>query len=352
MKLVLTAVILSTILACTPRINSSPGELIDFQDQNGDTKPRGGVDIGPNGPKVGVGPQLVFHKKTLFPIPGTQLLVSIAFGWKEKTLPNGLEINHNDGSKITITKTMIDGNSTPTLATLKEYLKAKHPDRNYSDIQINGSLGVSAEFTNSEGRVETDIYLISEFKDFIQIRMNLQHVGMVLANGQSVLSSIQLKRAGEPAALSMAKRVTLQSGVISKEVPLEFGQSSATSLKVSDTKKGSGYIVEIESLSEPVKFELIRAIGQGLFFGSGKIVPVESILILFQSNDRTQKRNEINVKVGGVYIVRTDNWPFEDLITKLLVESLEPGKSVTLKYQTLLAVPPGILIQRPYDRID
>lgn len=358
MKLILTAVIVSTLLACTPRPsalgpNSRPGEMIDILDQNGDSKPRGGVDVGPN---VGGKPGFAFYKKPLLPIPGTQLFVSIAIGWKEKSLPDGIEINHSDGSKITITKFSIEGNDTPTPDTVKEYLKVKHPERNYSDIQINGSKGVSAIFADASGHFETDIYLISELKDFIHVRMKLQHKGMVLASGQSVLGSIQLKRAGETVALSVVKHVTLHSGIISSEVPLEFAQSSANSLKISDSKKKSGYIVEVSSevgfADGSVTFALIKAIGKGITFGNGKIVPVEGIYILFRSNDRTLPRSTINLKVGGVYIVRTDNWPLEDVITKILVESLEPSISVTLKYQTLLAVTPGILVQQPHGKIE
>lgn len=344
MKLILTTLIVSLLLACTAQHDSSTKETIDLLDQNGNSKPRGGVDVGPN---VNGGQWLVINKKSLRPIPGTLLFVSVSFGWKETTLENGLKITHHDGSTITITKASIEGNSTPTAAAVKEYLKVKYPERNYSDIQINGSEGVSAEIAVADGRIETDIYLVSELKDFIHVRMNLQHKGMVLTNGQSVLGTIQIKRAGEPVALSVVKQVTLQAGMASKEVPLVFAQTSSTSLKVRDSKKNSGYIVEIPSSSEPVKFEQIKASGQGITFGNEKVIPVENIFIVFRSHDRTLPRGTLNLKAGGVYIVRTDNWPFQDIVTKLLVESLEPGKSVTLKYQKLLVVNPGILVQQP-----
>ncbi len=345
MKLILTAIIVAVLMACTPSKNSTPSKSIDMLDINGNSKPQeGGVDVGPKGKQ----PRFyVIYKKSLRPVPTTQFLVSVSFGWKEKALSNGMEINHYDGSKITITKSSIDGTeSAPTMASLKVYLKTKYPERNYSDIQINGSIGVSAELANADGRLETDIYLVSELKDFVHVQMKLQHKDMVLVDGQSVLASIQTKRDGETIPLSMSKHVTIRAGIKSAEVPLEFAQSSSTSLKLSHLKKGNSYIVEVTSAKGSADFELIKAVGQEITLGDGIIVPVEGIYSVLQScNDRTLPRNTINLKVGGVYIVRTENGIFLDTVTKLLVESMDEGKSVTLKYQTLLTVSSGIIIE-------
>lgn len=341
MKLILTAIIVSVLMACTPSKNPAPGKSIDMLDIDGNSKPQeGGVDVGPKGKQPYF---YVIYKKSLRPIPSTQLLVSVSFGWKEKALSNGLEITHYDGSKITITKASIDeSDSAPTVECLKEYLKGKFPGRSYTDIQINGSAGVSAELTNTDGHLGTDIYLISELKDFVHIQMNLQHKDMVLVDGQTVLGSIQIKRDGETAPLSMSKHVTLGAGVASSEVPLEFAQSSPTSLKLVHSKKASSYIVEVTSGNGPKEFELIKVLGQEISLGNDKMVPVEAIYSLFHSsNDRTLTRNTINLKVGGVYIVRTENGIFLDTVTKLLVESMDDGKSVTLKYETLLSIPSG-----------
>tara|TARA_B110001454_G_C12723278_1_gene436246 strand:+ start:41754 stop:42806 length:1053 start_codon:yes stop_codon:yes gene_type:complete len=345
MKLILTAIITSVLMACSPTHNVNPSESIDILDPSGNSKPQdGGVDVGPNKVKAN---RFLVYKLSLQPIPGTQLFISVPFGWKKTELANGLEISNYDGSKLTVTKAKIEGNAGPTLTDLKVYLKAKYPARKYSDIKINGSEGFSAEVTNAEGQLETDVYLISEFKDFIHVRMNLRHKTTVLVSGQSVLESIQTKRDDEPVSLSVVRHVTLRAGITNNEVPLDFAQKSETSLSVKGSKSGAGYIVEIDASHGTTDFDAIKSANKGIMFGDDKSVPIENIETVFQSSDRTLPKNIVYLKDGGVYLVRAENGLFTDSITKVLVESLEPGKSVTLKYQTLMSVPVGILIHPP-----
>lgn len=346
MKLVISAVMIAWLLvACTPQQNLTPGKTLDFLEQDGNTKPGdGGVDVGPKGKNPRV---FALNKKTLRPIPSTHLFVSVSFGWTESALPNGLELNHQDGSKVVITKASVDGNETPTLEALKKHLQAKTPSRTYSAIQINDSVGLSAEYTTHDGGIESEVYLISEQKDFIHVRLVDRHKTLVLFNTQNVLASIQLQKPGVQPTLSMKREVKLRAGIPSHQVPLLFAQNSPMSLNANDSSKTSGYILELTQFNGADDFDKVSATEDGLVFGDNKTLCDEQVNKIFQSGESLELEQSVELKLGGIYLVRTQNGPFQDIVAKVLVESIEPGHSVTLKYQTLAPIYIGILINQP-----
>jgi hypothetical protein len=65
---------------------------------------------------------------------------------------------------------------------------------------------------------------------------------------------------------------------------------------------------------------------------------ISDVYTAFTPKDPKKDQDQIQLKKGYVYLIRTISWPEEDLITKMRVDDIEESKSVKITFQKLVYV--------------
>lgn len=337
--LVITLSLFTTLLTACPSHNTLLPGL-----GGGGSKPggqsQGGVDVG----------NLV---SAIVPETNTSLTYP-KDSWSSSTQDKTLKISNRSGSTIEAKRAEIKDLSSPSAIALQRYLKVKYPERDYQIIKLNGLDGVRAELASAGDQKTSDIYLVSAAMDFIHIQSQLHQADNGITEGDQIILSTRVKFRGVAYENPQVKTVTLQarnSKSPDRHAYSFWGDCFTYSDKDCNPLGGEaiayegqfqigtagyehGRVVELGS-EKDVPFDSIRVDGEYLVSSVAKL-PIADIYT--ESTPQTIHRevDHIDLKPGFVYLVRTINWPDEDLITKMRVENLNGGDSATITYQKLV----------------
>lgn len=278
-------------------------------------------------------------------VPTTSASLSYPKNWVSSATVSGiLEIKNKSGSVIEARRAEIKELVSPNAFSLQKYLNEKYPERKYEIVKFNGLEGVRAELAKVAGTKKSDLYLVSEVKDFIHIQSDLKKSDDGISEGDQIILTVRMKYQGVAYQNSSPKTVTLKtvdnlntysfsddcytytSPCNSRGVRLRY----LNSFSVDD-----GRIVDLGPESQ-ISFESIKIEGDYLIAPWSNI-PITDIYTAFTPQDPQAEQSKIKPKEGHVYLVRTIRWPDEDIITKLKVEKLS-ADSATITYQKLVYV--------------
>jgi hypothetical protein len=351
MKLIFIVLFSLCFTACYEKKghSSNPGQI----------EAQGGVDVG---------------NMTSAAVPKTNASMSYPNSWNGSDDGKTLVIQNSSSSKIVASRADISDLASPNSNGLEKYLEEKYPDRNYELFELNGLKGVRAELVNTDFEKKSDIYLVSELQDFLHIQSDLKNTDSGFERGENIILTVKVKYQGVPVENSKTTTVNLEAyysfinqtmnkkGAYSflndcfsysdnacRGVSILFGNGHKTDLSVGNAGYDYGRIVELGS-AEQIPLDSIYVDGEFLVAPQTK-VSIADIYTTFTPKDQHADLDKVNLKEGYVYLIRTLNWPDEDLIIKVRVDALVPDKSVTLTYQKLVYVKPDVL-QKQVDIIN
>lgn len=306
---------------------------------------QGGVDVGN-------------MSSTTSQIPETLATLTYPDNWNGKTINETLLITNSVSSSIKASKSDIRDLVAPTQFSLISYLKSKYPERKYSEFEVNGLKGVRAEISNSALIQISDMYLISEYNDFIHIVSTLNEADSGILEGEKIISTVRLKYLGEPVVNAVPKTVVLNSnfrkysfsGNCYSNTTIDYkcrGVSvdwNGINLSIGNKSvNDSGRIVELES-ENIVSFDSIFIDEEYLIAPETK-VPITDIYTTFTPKNKNVELKSLALKEGFIYLIRVAKWPLEDIILKMKVNSIT-GSELVFTYQELVAVKPDVLQQQ------
>lgn len=285
-------------------------------------------------------------------IPLTNASLTVPGNWTAITHDNILTLTNSGSSTIKASRADIIDLVSPSQTALEQYLESQYPERDYKFIEINGLKGVRAEVLASFDETKSDIYLVSELHDFIHITSDLRTDINGLADGEKIILTVRLKYEGEAVKNSVSHTivVTKNSYSLSGDCEISFDIDPSSRKKCSGAPlnfSGSsiwlweGRIVELGTESE-IPFDSIKVEGEYLVAPQTKI-SIADIYSTFTPKKQSVEQNELPVKAGHIYLLRTVDWPNEDLIVKIKVEELVEHKSLKITYQKLVTVPAKVL---------
>lgn len=347
-----------TFAACTPRSVGSNGQTPTGAPSNnsGASRSEGGVDVGNMNSSL---------------VPETNASMTYPSAWTGSITGQSLEIKNKD-SQIEAQRADIKDLASPSAISLKGYLKDKYPKRDYKVISVHGLEGVRADLIDRSDAKQSDIYLVSELKDFIHIRSDLNGESGV-REGEKILLTVRVKYAGIAYPNAQIKTADLKAYSRADEsrmraaysllsdcysyvdsncrgVAILFGNGTGSeSLNVGAGGYDHGRIIDLGPESE-VPFESVKVDGQYLIAPQTSI-PLSDIYTAFTPKDRHREQDKIQLQKGHVYLIRTVSWPDEDLISKVRVDQVQAGVGATLTYQKLVYVEPQTL-QTQVDQIN
>jgi hypothetical protein len=363
MKSLIVLASLLALLACqsnkngvaTPGTSAAPGST----PASGPSNRVGGVDVGNLSSGI---------------VPHTNVSMNYAKNsWVGSANDLTLVLRNSSGSTITAKKSELTSLASPSAIGLKGFLESKYPQRSYKVISVNGLQGVRADFVSSKSEKKSDIYLVSELQDFVHVEADLKSSGDGIAAGDLVISTARVKYLGEAVQNAPIKTVTLnaysRAGMdLDKRaaysfkgdcysyvdqgcngVSILFGNGEKSEITVGNAGYQHGRIIDLGD-ERMAPFASVVVNGEYLIAPEAKI-PLADIYTVFTPKNLQSERDRQALEAGHVYLIRTLSWPDEDIITKVKVESLVEGRSVTLTYQKLTTVRPQIL-QKQVDEIN
>ncbi|MGZ3768578.1 MAG: hypothetical protein ACXVCP_02440 [Bdellovibrio sp.] len=288
-------------------------------------------------------------------VPSTSASMSYPNSWSSSSSSDVLTIKNKSGSVVEAKKSEINDLSSPNAVSLQQYLKQKHPDRDYKIVNFNGFEGVRAELSNTPTNKISDLYLVSELKDFIHIQSDLKKADDGISQGEQIILTVRVKYQGVPYENAQVKTVTLEArseNTSDRHAYSLLGDCYTYSDKgcnpggvaiayerdfyIGTAGYDHGRVVELGPESQ-IPFDSIKVEGEYLIAPMSNI-PISDIYSAFTPKDPQKDQDRISLKEGYVYLVRTISWPEEDLITKIKVKKVNGGSSTTITYQKLVAV--------------
>lgn len=336
------------------------------KNSDGQAKAEGGVDVGN-------------MSSIVVSIPQTKVVITVSGNWNYSIEGNTLKITNSSSSSILANRSELTQLTSPNQVGLEKYLESVHPDRDYKPIEFNGMKGVIAEFTDAAGNPQSDIYLISELKDFVHIVGHFNKDDDSASDGNKIISTVRIRYKGTKVQNSSPKTVELKNY---RKLKSEIDDSNIkdkpwtgysllddcetdykTESNLSNDCKGvklnlafwrwddglvpdlyiggEGRIIELGS-ADQIPFDSIFIDGEFLVSPEMK-TPVSDIYSVFTPQERHTEIRGVVPKANHVYLIRTVNWPYEDLITKIKINSIEMGRSLNFTYQKLASVNTDIL---------
>lgn len=355
----LMAAMTAALMACTPGSGGGnrSGGSTGGTGGSGSSTDTGGVDVG---------------NMTSASVPQTNASVTYPGSWMASTAGGVLTLKNKSGSQVTAKKSEITDLTSPTAISLQQYLKAKFPNRTYTLVNINGLEGVRADIEDTAAAKRSDIYLVSELKDFVHVESDLKAADGGITAGDQILLTVRVEYRGLAYPSKGTKTVTLpaydfksadyQKAAYSmlgdcysyvdsgcRGVAILFANGGGVGLDLGVGGYDNGRIIEMGSESQ-VPFDQIKIDGKYLVAPLAR-TPLADIYTAFTPKDMKPEQDRIELKEGHVYLMRMISWPEEDLVAKVRVDKLTPGKSVTLTYEKLAYVDPKEL-QKQVDAIN
>ncbi|MCM2352107.1 MAG: hypothetical protein NDI63_00720 [Pseudobdellovibrio sp.] len=362
LKLFSLVLILSSFFSCA-------------KNSDGQTKAQGGVDVGN-------------MSSIVVSIPQTKVVITVSGNWNYSIEGNTLKITNSNSSSILANRAELTQLTSPNQVGLEKYLESVHPDRDYKPIEYNGMKGVIAEFTDTAGNPQSDIYLISELKDFVHIVGHFNKDDDSASDGNKIISTVRIRYKGTKVQNTSPKTVELKNErkpkgegdpynsfkALTSYSLLDDCETNHLAKSNSDTCKGvpvdvafwksdnglvpafyvgsdgrGGRIIELGP-ADQIPFDSVFVDDEYLVSPESK-TPISDIYSVFTPQNQHIEITYLIPKPNHVYLVRTINWPFEDLIVKIKVNSIDSGKSLNFTYQKLVTVSPDVL-QKQVDLIN
>jgi len=279
-------------------------------------------------------------------VPQTGVNIAYPTNWAGHVDGKTLVVQNQNGSEITAARSEIADLSSPNATSLQEYLKVKFPKRAYKFVAMNGLEGVRADLLDGPQTKESDIYLVSELKDFIHVQSHLSKTANGIVEGEEILLSVRIKYQGLAYPVAPPKTVQLGEAYsfwgdcytyVGACNPMGgVGVANDNNFHIGLSGYAHGRVVELGPETQ-IPFASIKVDGDYL------VAPLSNTLIsdiytTFTPSNPLKDQDFISLKPGYVYLVRTINWPDEDLITKMRVENIARDSSVTITYQKLVYV--------------
>ena len=297
----------------------------------GTIKAQGGVDVG---------------NMSSSEIPGTRAIMTLSPGWGGKLDGETLVLNDTASSTIKAKKTSIHDLTSVTQSSLQIYLK-ETTGRDYEKIEMNGMKGVRFNTVNTPELRLSDIYLITELNDLIQIKSELSKSNNGFVEGEKIISTVRLKYKGVAVTNAVSKTVTFSDNIESNSYSFLgdcysgeksckgvgfFGSGEYLKINRDFSTFGDAHVTILGTEKE-IPFDSIHIDGEYLVAPSTEINIADIYASPFAPN---QQFYQLKPKVGTVYLIRTINWPSEDLIIKMRIDSIDPFQ---FTYEKLITVP-------------
>lgn len=296
----------------------------------GTIKAQGGVDVGNMSSEI----------------PGTSAIITWPSGWGGKLDGKTLVLKDSASSTIKAKKTSIHDLTSPTQSSLQIYLKDT-TGRDYEMIEMNGLKGVRFNTVDTPELKVSDIYLITELNDLIQITSELSKTNNGLEEGEKIISTIRLKYKGVAVTNAVSKTVTFSDSTESNSYSFLgdcysgeksckgvgfFGSGKYLKINRDFSTFGDAHVTVLGTERE-IPFDSIHIDGEYLIAPSTEVNIADIYASPFAPN---QQFYQLKPKVGTVYLIRTIDWPSEDLIVKMRVDSIDPFQ---FTYEKLITVP-------------
>lgn len=357
MKKSLLLLIVSVVFlaACDPKMRSH---------RPGADKKGGGVDVGNmHGDNPGQGGPEILQAK----VPGTDVLLSYPETWSLQSRDQELNLKSSSGSTIGASLAEVKL-VNPNQQSLKIHLMAQHPGQEFHDFNSSELPGVAATDAASG---EKTVWLISPAGQVVKV---VAHLESDAKEGEEILSSARVRYLGEPYKNQVAKSVVLKEyfkaraadepGRYSFKGDCFEGPGCTGSVTVNlefyneqlllNLNDHGGRIVDLGPKTQ-VPFDSLRVDGDYLVSAKGN-TPLADIYTVFTAEKPTQSLQKVAIQEGHVYLIRTKDWGREDIVTKLIVDAIEPEHSMAFRYQKLTFVSDEALEReleaiREYNRI-
>lgn len=318
------------------------------------TKSQGGVDVGNKTSQIPATNVYITHPVT-WPAHVTKRSAAATI-----IETNKLVISNSIGSTIEASRTYLDL-ASPTPFSLEKYLEAKFKteNRNYEYFEVNGLKGVRANIVDTDSEKVSDIYLISELNEIIHIKSTLKNDGNDFVTGESIISSARLKYKGVAISNSQVKQITMsyskstysfldesfciemkaycQSPYLIYSSPKTYIKNDPHKLALNSDNGQTGRFVKLGNSSE-ISFDSIQIQGEYLIAPTMSFL-IEDIYSTFSPKNQKKENLEVIPEIGDIFLIRTVDWPKEDLITKAQIIEITSAGTITISYQKLIYVP-------------
>jgi hypothetical protein len=289
----------------------------------------GGVDVG---------------NFNIIKIPNTNLEADIPVSWKQQVSGSTVTLETVNNGLIKVKPADFNGNQLLKTDEIINYMNAT-TGRSYRKLVINGL--DSVEYTSSN-MLERDLFVISPTNKVINFT-GVVGTKDVMAF-EKALRTIRFKFVGVKSLghKDVTKSIVVYSAanndsndaIMFKDECSGYncGYGVHSLLNREDTFE-IGYGGKIIDLGiDYLDYDKVRVSGEHILFPKTK-VELGKIYSKFSTQKPTEVLSEIKLKENHVYLIRTINWPAEDMLFKMRVDDLESGKGMTITFKRLVEVP-------------
>lgn len=328
------AILILTLLAACARpgsVGAPASSPVDAGTTGAHAK--GGVDVG--NMKTGL-------------IPDTHVVLNFPSTWNAQNRQGSLALANSSGSSVTASLSDIKDIASPSAPGLQAYLNAKFPSRHYDVVSVNGLDGVRADLVDTKLAKTSDVYLISELKDFVHIETHLQANDNGIVQGDLIVLSARVKYQGLAFTNQSPRTIELQSGSdysfkgdcysnsaqepVCRDIWGVGAFMRGNSMWLGTAGADTGRIVDLGSIA----LDSVNVSGDSLVAPT-TTVALADIYTMFTPKNQKPDQDHLELVAGHTYLVRTISWPDEDIVTKMHVDSI--GATIKLSYEKLVYVP-------------
>ncbi len=305
-------------------------------------------------------------------IPNTRVVMSHP-NWVETKKGNSLILQNrllqsgDPSSKLSTMKCeAVDiDNTAPTFFDLKEYVKKTHPNQEFQSYDFGDFYGLRFNATANTEIAIAQIYFVrtSEARHILSCELNLNKYAEGLEIGEEILRSSRIKYLGveklgeidrtieldHENKIEKGRSVYFVNGHCYEEdengnenfdclldsVGISYGNSwSEDSLEVGLAGSATGRFLDLGK----VEYDDVQIKGEYLY-ARGVKTELSDIYTVFSTKGPMERKDEVFLQEGHTYLLRTQEWPNEDLLVKIHVDKLESMKRVSLTYKILAEIP-------------
>lgn len=293
------------------------------------TKAQGGVDVG---------------NMSSAAVPNTNAYFTIPSGWTPSIENETLVLTNASSSVINARKVQLEGLISSKIVEIEKYLENKFPGRDYQTITMNGLKGVRFDLTSTETNKVSDIYLVTDNSQIIQITSELNSSENGIGDGEEILLTVRLKYKGKVIEGSEIVKLVLNI----TDIEHEFKYSLTNDCWLNETScVGSGFtlkdfllkidgqIIELGPVKE-VPFESVFVDGEYLVSPKTKI-SIANIYATFTEGEVITIESAVGIKADYTYLIKIKTESNDDLIIKMEIkESPDMTNKLEIKYHKLI----------------
>jgi hypothetical protein len=281
-------------------------------------------------------------------IPNSNLELDIPVEWKQQLSGDSVTLTTSYNGLIKVKPANFAGNQLLKAEEIINYMNAT-TGRSYRKLVINGL--DSVEYA-SPNMLERDLFVISPTNKVINFTgvVNIKDT----KSFKTALRTIRFKFRGvkslghkditKDIVVYTASGSDTNNAVVFKDECAGYNcgygvHSSLTSddiLYIGTSGYSTGKVIDLGI--DYKDYDKINVSGDYILFPDTK-VELDKIYSKFSTQKPTENLSRIKLKEGHVYLVRTINWPEEDMLFKMRVDNLNSGKDMTITFKRLVEVP-------------